>query len=111
MIDGAAGRGGATTGGFSQGVALEFNPIGDVNNAVQYRFGISGVHPGYLRFFTVAACTPYCRGDEIGELPVWITAGWRIARYSDPRGKGSVYGVKRSGRPENMAYIWTCTPC
>jgi hypothetical protein len=48
LIDGAAGRGGATTGGFSQGVALEFNPIGDVNDAVQYRLGISGI-PDYRR--------------------------------------------------------------
>jgi len=69
------------------------------------RRDIIGVHPGSLRFFTVAACTPYRRGDEIGELPVWITAGWRIARHSDPRDKGSVYGVKRGSRSENMAYI------
>ena len=43
LIDGAAGKGGATTSGFSQGVALEFNPISGVNDAVQYRFGISGI--------------------------------------------------------------------
>jgi hypothetical protein len=61
--------------------------------------------------FGAAACTPYRRGDEIGEPPVWITAGWRIARHSDPRDKGSVYGVKRGGRSENMAYILGCTPC
>jgi hypothetical protein len=35
--------GGATASGFAQGVALEFNPVGGVNNAVQDRFGISGI--------------------------------------------------------------------
>jgi Transposase IS116/IS110/IS902 family len=59
--------------------------------------------------FGAAACTPYRRGDEIGEPPVWITAGWRIARHYDPRDKGSVYDVKRGGRSENMACISHCT--
>ncbi len=43
MIDGAAGGGGSAASGFAQGVALEFNPVGGVNNAVQDRFGISGI--------------------------------------------------------------------
>jgi hypothetical protein len=70
-----------------------------------------GVHPGSLRKFTVAVCTPYWRDGEINEKPVWIAACWRIARHSDPRDKGSVYGVKRGEPSENMACISTCTPC
>ena len=37
MIEVAAGGGSDTASGFAQGVALEFNPIGGVNNAVQDR--------------------------------------------------------------------------
>jgi hypothetical protein len=43
LIDGAGGRGGDTASGFSQEVALEFNPAGGVNYAVQDRLGISGI--------------------------------------------------------------------
>ena len=39
----AAGGGGATASGLAQGVALEFNPVCGVNDAVQDRFGISGI--------------------------------------------------------------------
>ena len=42
MIDGAAGGGGAASG-FAQGVALEFNPVSGVNDAVQDRVGICGI--------------------------------------------------------------------
>ena len=43
LIDGAAGGGSDTATGLAQGVALEFNPVGGVNNAVQDRVGISGI--------------------------------------------------------------------
>jgi hypothetical protein len=79
--------------------------------ALQELLQEEGVRPGSLRKFTVAACTPYWRDGEIGERPVWIAACWRIARHSDPRDKGSVYGVKRGSRSENMACILICTPC
>ncbi len=47
-------------------------------------FAHDGVHPGPLRFFTVARCTPYRCGGEIGEIPVWIAVHWSIARHPDP---------------------------
>ena len=43
LIDGAAGGGSDTATGLAQGVALEFNPVSGVNNAVQDRVGISGI--------------------------------------------------------------------
>ena len=48
LINGAAGGGGATASGFAQRVALEFNPIGGVNNAVQDRVGIRGIPNDFM---------------------------------------------------------------
>src|SRR4051794_10062567 len=70
-----------------------------------------GVHPAPLRKYTLARCTPYRCGSEIGERPVQIAVRWRIARHPDLPDKRPVYGVQYGSRAENMACIWTCTSC
>ena len=48
LIDGAAGGSSDTATGLAQGVALEFNPVSGVNNAVQDRIGISGIPNDFM---------------------------------------------------------------